>query len=108
MRRIGLAVMLAVSLLLDSLSAGGQPPVKCHRIGYLRINPPSYEASDLDGFRQGLRDLGYLEGRNLALEIRYAEGKAERFPDLAAELVSLKLDLIVTTTGTAAIAVKKA
>jgi ABC-type uncharacterized transport system substrate-binding protein len=110
MRVIGLAVVLALSLLLDSLSAVGQQTAKVYRIGYLNINPPSDNVSsaDLDAFRQGLRDLGYLEGRNLALEIRYAESKPERLPDLAADLVRLKVDLIVSTTGTAAIAVKKA
>jgi putative ABC transport system substrate-binding protein len=110
MRVIGLAVVLALGLFLDSLSAVGQQPAKVYRIGYLNINPPSDEVSsaNLDRFRQGLRDLGYLEGRNFVLEIRYAESKVERLPELAADLVRLKVDLIVSTTGTAAIAAKKA
>jgi ABC-type uncharacterized transport system substrate-binding protein len=110
MRLIGLAVVLALGLFFDSLSAVGQQPAKVYRIGYLNINPPSDEVSsaDLDAFRQGLRDLGYVEGRNFVLEIRYAESKVDRLPDLAADLVRLKADLIVSTTGTAAIAAKKA
>jgi putative ABC transport system substrate-binding protein len=68
-----------------------------HRIGYLSSQSASADASRLDGFRQVLRDLGYVEGKNVIIEYRFAEGKFDRFPDLAAELVRLKVDVIVTT-----------
>jgi len=86
MRLIGLAVILAVSLALAPLAAEGQEPAKVARIGYLAAamaaNPHFPEA-----FRQGLRDLGYVESRNIVIEYRSAEGQLERLPDLAAELV---------------------
>ena len=69
---------------------------------------PDGRDTRLDMFRRGLRDLGYVEGRNITLEVRYAEGKPEVFPDLAADLVQLKVNVIVTSTGVAAIAAKKA
>ena len=109
MRKVRLVVVLALSLLLDSLAAFGQQPAKVYRLGYLAISQPSDDLNRkrLDVFRQGLRDLGYVEGRNLVLEIRYAEGKRERFLDFTAELIRLKVDLIVGDTGTAAIEAKK-
>src|SRR5262245_18700817 len=109
MRRIGLAVLLALTLFAVPLSVVGQQPSKVYRIGILSIGQTSDVVSRayINSLRQALRDLGYLEGRNLVLEIRYAEGKRERFLDLTAELVSLKVDLIVAGTGTAAIEAKK-
>jgi ABC-type uncharacterized transport system substrate-binding protein len=89
---------LAGSLLVAPLAAEAQSTGKIARIGYLSFNlatsPHLREA-----FRQGLRDLGYVEGRNLVIEYRSAEGKRERLPALAAELVALKVDLIVTEAG---------
>ena len=99
----------AVSVLAAPLAAAeAQPAGKIARIGYLSPNlatsPHLREA-----FRQGLRDLGYVEGRNLVIEWRDAEGKPERLPALAAELVALKVDVIVTTAGTlGALAAKQA
>src|SRR5262249_32062039 len=106
MRLIGLAVIL--SLILAPLVGEAQQSAKIARIGYLAANlaanPHLQEA-----FLQGLRDLGYVEGRNLVIEYRGAEGKPERFPALAAELVALKVDVIVTAGGTlAALAAKQA
>jgi putative tryptophan/tyrosine transport system substrate-binding protein len=78
-------------------------------IGLLGFGPPDPGASSVAAFRQGLRELGYIENRNIRIEYRWAEGKPERFPDLAAELVALKVDVIVTAGGTlAALAAKRA
>src|SRR5262249_49085818 len=84
-----------------------KPSGKVYRIGVLSpgCHPPS---AALDLLLQGLRDLGYAEGQNLAIEWRYSEGKAERFTDLAAELVRLQVDLIVTISTPAALAAKQA
>src|SRR2546425_9372251 len=91
MRLIGLAVILTLSLVLVPLPVEAQQAAK---IGFLTANlaanPHLQEA-----FRQGLRDLGYVEGRNVVIEYRDAEGKLERLPALAAELVALKVDVIV-------------
>ena len=85
----------ATALLAAPLAAGAQPAAKIARIGYLAFNlagsPHLHEA-----FRQGLRDLGYVEGRNVVIEYRDAEGKLERLPQLAQDLVRLKVDVIVT------------
>ena len=81
------------------LAGGAQPTTKVARVGYLSPNL-SVSAPLREGFRQGLRDLGYVEGRNLVIEFRDAEGTTERLPALAAELVSLKVDVIVTEGGT--------
>jgi putative tryptophan/tyrosine transport system substrate-binding protein len=86
---------------------GAQPPAKISRIGVLSpgCHPPS---PVLDAFLQGLRDLGYIDGHNVAIEWRYSEGRVERFADLAAELVRLQVDLIVTVSTPAALAAKRA
>jgi putative ABC transport system substrate-binding protein len=78
------------------LTARAQQAGKIYRIGILEALPAERNAANLDGLRKGLRDLGYVEGRNLVIEYRSADGRAERFPDLASELVRLKVDLIVT------------
>ena len=76
---------------------------KVHRIGWLSPGLPRPDHDPpVEAFRQGLRDLGYVEGQNLVIEYRYAEGRIERLPDLAAELVQLQVDVIVAG-GTAAI-----
>src|SRR5262245_19637065 len=109
---IGLRFAFSITLLLGGLFSPAAPEAqqaaKVARIGYLPLNlaggPDLHEA-----FRQGLRDLGYVEGRNLVIEYRDAEGKPERLPALAAELVALKVDVIVTTGGTlATLAAKQA
>ena len=89
-------------LLALSFAAAAQQPVKVATLGYLSPSSPSLERPLLEAFRQGLHDLGYEEGKNIAVEIRYAEGKLNRLPDLVAELVRLKPDIIVTA-GEAAI-----
>jgi len=82
--------MLAVAV------AEAQQPKKVPRIGYLTGASPSFEAHRLEGFRQGLRDLSYIEGKNILVEYRYAEGNLDRIPGLVAELVQLKIDALVT------------
>ena len=77
-------------------SASAQQPTKVLRIGYLTGNFPSAIVERTEAFRQGLRELGYVEGKDIVIEYRYAEGKLEHFPALAAALVRLKVDVIVT------------
>jgi putative ABC transport system substrate-binding protein len=86
--------------------AQAQQP-KVPRIGFLSGGSPTTSPARYDVFRQGLRELGYVEGKNITIEYRYAEGKLERLPDLAAELVRLKVDVIVAI-GPAILAAKKA
>jgi putative ABC transport system substrate-binding protein len=90
-RLAGLA--LSVALVAQPLAVGAQPAGKVPRIGALVVASRGW--ATVEGFRQGLRDLGYVEGRNIAVEYRYAEGKADRYGDLAAEMVKLDPDVIV-------------
>jgi len=84
------------------LAAGAQAPLdRVARIGYLTLDLKGADPRPLEAFRQGLRDLGYVEGKNLQIEYRDAEGKPERLRPLAAELIALKVDVIVATSGTA-------
>ena len=78
------------------LPAAAQQPKKIPRIGYLNITSPSASNLRAEAFRQGLRELGYAEGKNIVMEYRSAEGTLDRLPALAAELVRLKVDVIVT------------
>src|SRR4029453_11675462 len=109
MRLIGLAVVLTVGVLLP-VAAGAQQTAKIPRIGFLSPSSPSDSRTPLrfGAFRQGLREVGYLEGRTIAIESRWAAGKYERLPGLAAELVRLKMDVIVTAAVPAIRAVKEA
>jgi putative tryptophan/tyrosine transport system substrate-binding protein len=75
-----------------------QQPTKMARIGVLPAGSPSSMATQVEAFRQGLRELGYVEGKNILLEYRYGEGKRERYPDLADEMVRLKPDVIVVSS----------
>jgi|SRR5215471_4699231 len=90
--------LCAFAVLIFSLcsSAQAQQPTKIPRIGYLVISSLSGSASRAEAFRQGLRELGYVEGKNIVIEWRSAEGKRERGPALAEELVRLKVDVLVT------------
>lgn len=98
----------AVASLVAAPLARAQSKGKVYRIGILETIPATSNAANLDALRRGLRDLGYVEGRNLLLEYRSAEGRAERFADLATELIGLKVDLLVTRGTPAARAAKKA
>ncbi len=96
MRRREFIALLGGAVAIWPLCARAQQAGKIYRIGILEALPAERNAANLDGLRKGLRDLGYVEGRNLVIEYRSADGRAERFPDLASELVRLKVDLIVT------------
>jgi len=88
--------------------AQAQQPTKIPRIGYLGGSSASASSTRVDAFRQGLRELGYVEGKNLVIEWRYADGKLDRLPGLAADLVRLKLDIIVSAAPPTTRAAKQA
>ena len=91
------AVLLAVAILHVPFAAEAQQAVRVPRIGFLSASSlsDSRTARNFEAFRQGLRELGYVEGQNITIEARWADGKYERLPGLAAELVLLKVDIIV-------------
>ena len=89
------SVLVAVTLLAVAVIAEAQQPKKVPRIGYLSPLEPASESTRSEGIQLALRELGYTEGQNIATEYRYAEGKLDRLPELAAELVRLKVDIIV-------------
>ena len=102
-------VTLTLSLLAAPLAADAQQAGKVPRIGFLGVTSPSDRPHHVDAFRQRLRELGWVEGQNIVIDYRYAEGRVDRLPDLVAELVRLKVDLIVASAGTqAATAAKNA
>jgi putative ABC transport system substrate-binding protein len=90
------------------LAAKAQPRGKVYRIGVLDTTPAAFNALNMNAFRQGLREVGYAEGQNLEIVYRASDGRNERFPDLASELVRLKVDLILTRGTPAAAAAKSA
>ena len=90
------------------LAARAQQPGKVYRIGLLDMTPAASNAANFDALRKGLRELGYVEGQNLVLDYRSVDGRPERFPQLAAELVRLNVDLIVTRSTQAVMAAKNA
>ena len=93
------SILVAVLLLAVGVTAEAQQPKKVPRIGYLSSVDPASESTRSEAIRLALRELGYIEGQNIAIEYRYAEGKLDRFPELAAELVRLKVDIIVVAGG---------
>ena len=95
---LGLPV-IALVLAMFCAVAQAQQPKKVPRIGYLSSFDPATESARSEAIRLALRELGYIEGQNIATEYRYAEGKLDRFPELAAELVRLKVDIIVAAGG---------
>jgi putative ABC transport system substrate-binding protein len=100
-------VLIAVILLAVAVIAEAQQPAGIPRIGFLFLSTASVQSARVEVFRQRLREVGYVEGKNILIESRYADGKLDRLPDLAAELVRLKVDVIVTT-GLAVSAAKTA
>ena len=101
--------LLTILFLLGSASlAQAQQPVRIFRIGILLPQSASSSSAWVEAFRRRLRELGYVEGKNITIEYRFAEGKSERLPDLAAELVGLKVDIIVTAATSGVLAAKKA
>jgi putative ABC transport system substrate-binding protein len=99
---------LAGSLLAAPLVAEAQPAGKIYRIGMLETRSATLNAANVDAFRQGMRELGYKQGQNLEIVYRSSDGRDERFPALADELVRLKVDLILTRGTPAALAAKTA
>jgi putative ABC transport system substrate-binding protein len=106
MRNKTLYFALGATFFVLCLSAEAQQPAKIPRIGLLV--PSSSDSPRRDAFLQGLRDLGYVEGKNITIEYRYTEGELSRVPDLAAELVRLNVDVIVTAAISSVRAAKKA
>src|SRR5256885_6656353 len=104
-RAVRFIVTLILSLLVASLAVDAQPSTKVHRIGRLDAGPPD---PSVEAFQQGLRDLGYVEGQNLVIEYRWAEGRADQLPHLAAELVRLNVEVIVARGNLATRAAKQA
>ena len=102
----GLSV-IAFVLVVTGAVAQAQQPAKLYRIGVLSGGFPR-SSSDIEALRQGLRDLGYVEGKNLVLEYRYAEANRDRYPDLLADLYRLKVDIIIGDGTGPAVAAKKA
>ena len=97
-RSLGISV-IAFVLVVTGAVAQAQQPKKVYRIGYLSQFEPARESARSEKIRAALRELGYVEGQNIAIEYRYGEGKPDRFPDRAAELVRLKVDIIVAAGG---------
>ncbi len=104
----GGTVIIALTLVMCGVVVEAQQPAGIPRIGILAPPSASFISARIEAFRQRLRELGYVEGKNIFIEYRYAEGKLERLPDLAAELVRLKVDVIVTTGVQSVLAAKKA
>ena len=110
MSRVALIIVLVLALLLAPVAAQAQQPGKVHRIGILVSVAPEDPVvhPNLEVFRQGLREHGYVEGQNVTFEYRYARGKPDLFPELAADLVRISVDVIVVGPGPAALAARKA
>jgi putative ABC transport system substrate-binding protein len=106
-QRSVVSVILTAMLFALSSSVEAQQPKKVAKIGYLIPSTPAAAVNVVEAFRQGLRELGYVEGKTFLLELRYGEAKAERFSELARELVGLKVDVIVTASDGAIVAVKR-
>jgi putative tryptophan/tyrosine transport system substrate-binding protein len=100
------SLVLSAMLFALCVSAEAQQPAKAHRIGYIRAEKAP--EVDIEGFRQGLREHGYLEGKNIVVEYRWADGNEEKLRSLVSELVGLKMDLIVTSAPAATQAAKEA
>jgi putative ABC transport system substrate-binding protein len=101
-------ILFVVILLAVTVKAEAQQSKKVPRIGFLAAVPPSTISDRVEALRQGLRELGYMEGKNIVIEWRYAEGKLDRLSELAAELVRLKVDVIVTAGPTSTRPAKEA
>ena len=99
---------VASSLLAAPLGVEAQQPAKIPRIGFLGLASASSFAKQVEAFRAGLRDLGYLEGKNIVIDYRWAEGKYDRLSDLAGELVRLRVAILVTHGTPGALAAKRA
>jgi putative ABC transport system substrate-binding protein len=108
LRNLKFAILLGAMLFALCFPAEAQQTGKVHRIGFLDVSTASGSAALVDAFRQELSKLGWIEGKNITIEYRFAEQKSEALLERAAGLVRLKVDLIVTTSGPSALAAKKA
>ena len=108
MRLIGLAVVLALGLALSPVAGDAQQAANVPRIGFLGLASAAIFGKQMEALRAGLRDQGYVEGKNVVIEYRWAEGKYDRLPDLAGELVRLRVDVLVTHGTPGALAAKRA
>jgi putative ABC transport system substrate-binding protein len=108
MRKTVIGFMLSTLLFALSYSASAQQPKKVPRIGFLSTLSAADLSARMEAFRQGLHEVGYLEGKNIVVEQRFADGKLDRLPALAAELMHLKVDTIVTSGPAATRAAKEA
>src|ERR671923_2704669 len=106
-RTIGLLVILAPTILLAPLAVEAQQAPPPWRIGFLGAESPATSRHFLDAFRQGLHELGYVEGQDITIEARWAEGRNERFPDLVDELVRLRVHVLLAISTPAALAAKQ-
>ena len=107
MRTKTIGFALSALLLALCFPAEAQQPKKVARIGYLSNTDPARESARSEAIRLALRELGYVEGQNIAIQYRYAELKLDRLPELAAELVRLKVDIIVAAGGTVTVRAAK-
>ena len=103
-----LIIILALGILLAPLTADAQRARSMHRIGYLSVTSAANGLPNLEALRAGLRELGYMEGQNITIEARWADGRVERLPELAAELVRLRVDVLCTAGGQASGAAQQA
>ena len=102
-----LSILLVIAVMGVGAMAQAQQPKKVSRIGYLSSFDPASDSDGTEAIRLALRELGYVEGQNIATEYRYAEGKLDRLPELAAELVRLKVDIILASGGSGPIQAAK-
>ena len=93
------SILIAVVLLALGVIVEAQQPKKVPRIGYLSPDDPARESTRSEAIRLALRELGYVEGKNIVIEYRYAHGKLDRVPDLVAEMVRIKVDIIVVASA---------
>lgn len=107
-RHVLVFICLLPTAFLPAVLTEAQQPAKVARIGFLTTSPRSTSSARVEALREGLRELGYMDGKNVVIEPRYGEGKVDRLPGLAAELVGLKVDVIVTGGATATRTVKEA
>jgi len=103
-----LHLALALAALIAALPAAAEEPGKAYRVGFIGNSTAALESNLVQPFREGLRELGYVEGRDLAIEYRWAEGDYGRLPALVADLIAQKVDVLVTAGTPAALAVKRA
>ena len=108
MTRVVSMVLLLVAALAAPLASAAQPAGKVHRIGFLGVGSREGRAFLIEGFLQGLREHGYIEGRNIIIEYRFSEDRTDRLPALAAELVDQKVELILASGTPASFAARRA